>query len=244
MGVVSFFNEKFTDFRMLVFRPQMGARRLVRKASLGDGVKLMVLFAFLAGLINVLLLAVGQLVGSLVAWLTGKTLEVVVEAAVASIIAIMAYVILFLPVILAFIIISIVWYGMIWGMAKLLGGKSEYGMHFGMMCYPLTVFMIFAAIILGVLNFLAAVFMPVLPILAVIISWGEILILLLLALYTVWLKILVTAEAHQIDMLKAGVAVVLPSGAIIIAALVVLVIFSAIFATLFGLNAFSSIPLM
>jgi len=236
MSVVSYFNERFTDFRMLLFKPQMGARRLVRKAGLGTGVRLLALFAFLAGLLSVMLLAVGTLIGSLIKLVVGGGIDSVVEAAIGSILSIIAYIILFLPLIIGLILVLVVWFGMVWGTAKLLGGKSDYGMHFGMLVYPIVLFMLLSAFILGVMNLVAAVFMPVIPILALIVVWGEALILLLLVLHCLWLKITVTAEAHQFDMLRAGAAVVVPSALLGLASAIILVVFSAILATLVGLS--------
>ncbi len=242
MGVVQYFNEKFNDFRMLLFRPRMGARRVVRKANLGSGVKLVTLFGFIAGLIGVMLMAIGKLLGSLVNLFVSGTTADLITAAIESILGVIIYVIVFLPAIIALIIILIVWYGLIWGTAKLLGGQADYGTHFGVMAYPLTLCFILSSLIIGLLTLLASVLMPLVSILAVVLLWIEAIVLLLLWLYILWLQIAVTSEVHQFDLMRAGASVVLPSLVLSLGAVIVLVVFSAILATLVGTMAFGALP--
>ncbi len=232
MTIVSYFNEKYHDFKEILLNPSVGSKQIVRKSNLMLGVKQLASFMFIIGFIGVVLSALGGILGGLVGLIAGKSTSLVVEALVMSILSIVGYVLFFIPTYFIILVMSFIFFGVMWIIAKLLGGKSDYGTYFGALTFPCIITMFLFVITWGLVNLLASLIAPFSTSIAGIIALLAFVPGLLASLYGIWLFINITQEAHQIDTMRAAIAVIVPVLGETLLAVVIVVVVSFILSSL------------
>jgi len=237
MSVSSYFNEKYADFTMLLFNPRSGAKRIVKKADFMAGVRQLAGIGFFTGIAALFLLVTGWLLGGIATLTTGA----VINAILVSLVAVAAYFLLFIPVFVGTTIAKIVWFGFMWALAKVLGGKGKFGDYFGAMTFPCLAVLMVSAISMALFSIVASVLTPFSPGFAGIVTLVGALPTVIIAVYGVWLFIAITRESQQLDTGRAAVAVVIPVVVVAIAALVIAFIVSFLMSSLGSLMASLSI---
>jgi len=228
MSLASYFNEKYTDFAALLLSPRNGAKRVVKKADFMAGVRQLAGIGFFTGLAAVLMVVVGWMLGGILQFSAGP----VITALVSSIIVVAAYVLLFIPALVITVIAKAFWFGLMWALAKVLGGKGKFGNYFGAMTYPCLLVFMLSALSMALFSILASVINPFSAGAAGIVTIIGSLPAMLFALYGVWLLIAVTRESQQVGTARAAVAVVIPIVMMAVAAVITAFIVSFIASSL------------
>lgn len=238
MGMVEYFNTKYHDFRSLLLKPKEAARRLTRTAELNTGMRTLTLFVFISGLLGTLLFVIGNLLRSLVALGFGGTTTGFIDAVIGSILAVIGYFIVFIPVYVVWIISMFIGVGIIWGIAKLLGGRANYGKQFGALVEPITAVLLLISILSGIFHIITSLIQPISGAAAGMLSIILSIPIALLGLYAIALEIIFTAEAHEFEMWRGAVAILLPfflaAIVLIVLGVIIMALFAAAAAALLG----------
>lgn len=210
MGAVDYLTTKFNEFRETLIKPKVAAHKLTHNASLPIGAKSLALFTFIAGFIASVLFGVGKILGSLVALAFNGTASGVIDAALFSLLVFVGYILAFVPLYVIVLLTFFVATLFVWILAKLLGGKAEFGKQFGSLIPPFNTILLAIVCVTFALGIITAIVTPI------SLDFANILAILfglpafLLSLYLVALWIMFTAEANDFEMWKAAVAVLVP----------------------------------
>lgn len=237
MGIVEFFNTKYLNYRQMLLNPKDAARKQVRALELGGSIRTLTIFLFIAGLIGAILFGIAYVIQSLVSLAFGGLMSGVVNAVITSFLVFIAYVLAFIPAYLMFIVSMLIGAAFVWGIAKLLSGKSSYGKQFAALAEPIAAIAVVMFSLGGIFYIFTSTVAPISAGASSILSALLGIPLLLLGLYTVWIEIVYSAEANDFPLWKAAISVLLPFLLAILAAVVVAVVIVA----LFSMAAFTSL---
>ena len=213
----------------MLVKPKEAARKQARFFEMGEGIKSLAIMVFLAGLLGTILMGIGLVFQSFVSLAVGGMISDVMGAAITAILSFAGYILLFVPAYLVWLISLFVGIAFIWGIAKLLGGKSTYGSQFGALTEPIAAIILITSLLGGIFFIVVSMIAPLSAMAATIFSALFGLVLFGLWLYGIWIEIIYTAEANEFVLWKAAVSVLLPMFLAVLAVAVLVAILIALF---------------
>ncbi len=227
MDVVELINSSYYSYRQLFLAPKEAARKQLRHADLGSGAKAAAIFLALSWLAAIVFFGIGDILKSLISMALGGASSQLVSSLAFIILAPPLSVLAFIPVYFSWLLSLIVFAALVWGIARLFGGRAPYGKQFAAIAMATSAVLFASAVLAGALFVIADMVAPFSA------SAASLLLLLfsipvvLLAIYGIWVSIVYTSEANEFELWKGVAAVLVPC---LIAALAIAVLVAIAFA--------------